>query len=457
MKKPTLFSLTFAVVFLTGSFGFSAETNCQKEAGPHHTLYEMVPNIVLPQSIQYKASPISLSKPGAYGPYSPYPATYTAFPSYYLPYPAEMRTIGQTVYPVTPTQETNDSNTLPIAYSFQTSQNSQNVQKSLILYFYLQKQSELPKPALPTKEESDAAEPSGKTATVQQVQYSSQSRTNTLGQPPAPEDVGANYPISTLPASPIPLYSQPQPQYLTQSQQRQQPQLQFQPIPQSVPQQNQTATQEEILQQVQQLLQQNPQLQISAVMVDPNGQVIPLSSGPQQQNTTLQLQQLAQQLQYVQAMNQYVQRISTPQSGYPQPNCGYAPYAQPGQPGQPGTMIQPNPYYNGYNSAMMPTQPGFSYGYGGYGVTTNPYYPQTQQPQQEPTRGEKFRERRRAKEKQASDAWRAPYYPWDTGMRQPAKAAYPWGYFGAQVGPSVSAPFGGYHNMYYGNTVYPGQ
>lgn len=412
MKKPVLFSLTIAVMFLTGLFGFSAETHCHKEEGPHHTLYEMVPNIVLPQSIQYKASATSLSRPGTYGPYSPYPATYTAFPSYYLPYPAEMQTVGQTVYPVTPTQE--------------------------------------------TKEESGAAEPSGQTATVQQVQYSSQSRTQTLGQPPAPEDVGANYPVNTLPASPIPLYSQPQPQYLTQPQpqQRQQPQLQFQPIPQPVPQQNQTATQEEILQQVQQLLQQNPQLQISAVMVDPNGQVIPLSSGPQQQNTTLQLQQLAQQLQYVQAMNQYVQRISVPQAGQPQPYCGYAPYAQPGP---PGAMIQPNPYYNGYNSAMMPTQPGLSYGYGGYGVMTNPYYPQTQQPQPEPTWGEKFRERRRAKEKQASDAWRTPYYPWDTGMRQPAKAAYPWGYFGAQVGPTVSAPFGGYHNMYYGNTVYPSQ
>jgi len=54
------------------------------------------------------------------------------------------------------------------------------------------------------------------------------------------------------------------------------------------------------------------------------------------------------------------------------------------------------------------------------------------------------------------DAWRPSHYPEETGMRMPAKNAYPWGYFGAQVAPQETPNFGGYYGMYFGKSNYPG-
>ena len=51
--------------------------------------------------------------------------------------------------------------------------------------------------------------------------------------------------------------------------------------------------------------------------------------------------------------------------------------------------------------------------------------------------------------------WCSPYMP-DAAMRMPSRNAYPYGYFGAQVGPQESANYGGFHNLYMGNTTYPG-
>lgn len=52
--------------------------------------------------------------------------------------------------------------------------------------------------------------------------------------------------------------------------------------------------------------------------------------------------------------------------------------------------------------------------------------------------------------------WSTPYGPADTAMRMPSRNAYPYGYFGAQVAPQNSANYGGYYNLYMGNTTYPG-
>ena len=46
--------------------------------------------------------------------------------------------------------------------------------------------------------------------------------------------------------------------------------------------------------------------------------------------------------------------------------------------------------------------------------------------------------------------------PMDTAMQMPARNAYPYGYFGAQVGPQETANYGGFYNLYMGNTTYPG-
>jgi hypothetical protein len=63
--------------------------------------HEMVPHVVLPETIQYKKT----ARPdasGERGSISPYIATYTPFPSYNVPYAAEFRSVGQSVYPVSP-------------------------------------------------------------------------------------------------------------------------------------------------------------------------------------------------------------------------------------------------------------------------------------------------------------------------------------------------------------------
>jgi len=41
-------------------------------------------------------------------------------------------------------------------------------------------------------------------------------------------------------------------------------------------------------------------------------------------------------------------------------------------------------------------------------------------------------------------------------VRMPSKNAYPCGYFRVQAQPTGTANYGGYHNLYMGNTVYPG-
>ena len=53
-------------------------------------------------------------------------------------------------------------------------------------------------------------------------------------------------------------------------------------------------------------------------------------------------------------------------------------------------------------------------------------------------------------------AWSTPYMPADSVVRMPSRNAYPYGYFGAQVGPQDTANYGGFYNLYMGNTSYPG-
>jgi len=53
-------------------------------------------------------------------------------------------------------------------------------------------------------------------------------------------------------------------------------------------------------------------------------------------------------------------------------------------------------------------------------------------------------------------AWTTPYASPDTTLQMPARNAYPYGYFGVQAPPVSTANYGGYHNLYFGNTTYPG-
>ncbi|MDR2762747.1 MAG: hypothetical protein LBB88_09120 [Planctomycetaceae bacterium] len=78
-------------------------SSCYTQGIKPETYYELVPHVVLPETIQYNlASPKDGNKSVGGGTTSPFVATYTAFPSYNLPVNTEMRQINQAIYPVTP-------------------------------------------------------------------------------------------------------------------------------------------------------------------------------------------------------------------------------------------------------------------------------------------------------------------------------------------------------------------
>lgn len=57
---------------------------------------------------------------------------------------------------------------------------------------------------------------------------------------------------------------------------------------------------------------------------------------------------------------------------------------------------------------------------------------------------------------QLMQAWTTPYVAPDTAMRMPSRNMYPYGYFGAQPTGMQTANYGGYYNLYMGNSNYPG-
>ena len=572
MKSQRLLLVLFVVyaAFTTPitSQSFAGDNGCSSEQR-NESLYEMVPNIVLPQSIQYKPSTNSLTNPGMYVSNKYYPATYTAFPSYVLPYPTEIRSVQQALYPVTPPAPIQQGMSVPPMFP----QYFNNPQPQVLIVAV---PAEQPTPAVPDKiksEESpedsydpdsdplkldvlhfydlDLPEPDfGYNPTMNRSHILRPIRTAAsrltpsafmLAQyqiPAVGSDAGyPNYANAVNPygygVEPKPLlpnaYAPQLPYPVTTYQYQQQQQQQYQyPAPQYgaqyPPQQNgnNVATEQpqvpnEVLNQIQQLITQNPNMQFTAVMMGPNGQLIPLGAGtnPQlgqqqgnqgnawqqsmQQNQQAQLMQ--QQMQYIQAMNQYAQQATAAQNarqarglfGRQQPVPVYGNYGgygnyQPGvypamqqqamqqpmppqmqfvqpMPGMQNAYAMGNPYYMAmYGNMPMTSMYGPMMTPYGFGVMTNPYYPMMQQPgymqpQQQQPRGflDRWREKRRASERSMCDAWRTPHFPEESTMRLPAKDAYPWGYFGAQTADTQTANFGGYNGMYCGHTMYPGQ
>ena len=57
---------------------------------------------------------------------------------------------------------------------------------------------------------------------------------------------------------------------------------------------------------------------------------------------------------------------------------------------------------------------------------------------------------------QLMQAWTTPFVAPDMALKMPARSAYPYGYFGVQAMPVNTANYGGFHNLYFGNTTYPG-
>ncbi|MDR3232867.1 MAG: hypothetical protein LBT46_04250 [Planctomycetaceae bacterium] len=95
--KKTIAAGLGGLLVLGFSFAHAADAPKQVPRVQH----EMVPHIVLPETIQYKKTAKTVPD-GAHGSISPYVASYTPFPSYQVPYSAEFRSVGQSVYPVSP-------------------------------------------------------------------------------------------------------------------------------------------------------------------------------------------------------------------------------------------------------------------------------------------------------------------------------------------------------------------
>jgi len=63
-------------------------------ANASNVLHEMVPHVVLPETIQYNKTAKSAPGAGSVGVQSPYVATYVAYPSYQVPPTAVFRPVG---------------------------------------------------------------------------------------------------------------------------------------------------------------------------------------------------------------------------------------------------------------------------------------------------------------------------------------------------------------------------
>jgi hypothetical protein len=79
-----------------------ANATCPAPGQAPNVLHEMVPHVVLPETIQYNKTVKNAPGVGYSGALSPYVATYVAYPSYQVPSTTVFRPVGQSVYPVSP-------------------------------------------------------------------------------------------------------------------------------------------------------------------------------------------------------------------------------------------------------------------------------------------------------------------------------------------------------------------
>jgi len=162
-----------------------------------------------------------------------------------------------------------------------------------------------------------------------------------------------------------------------------------------------------------------------------------------------QMQMASQQTQNQNLVSPYMGLYSTPY-GYVAMNPALNPMGQ----------------INGFGMPMMGAMPG---GQGGMSVTDMimimTFLNNYNKPHQRRARlMERIAERREQRQANAGSdpfaqlmqAWSTPYVSPNTTLRMPARNAYPYGYFGVQASPVSTANYGGYHNLSFGNTTYPG-
>jgi hypothetical protein len=200
-----------------------------------------------------------------------------------------------------------------------------------------------------------------------------------------------------------------------------------------------------------------------AVVATPFGYAIQVPVDALQSESAAQFAQMQQTLAQSQMpmMNPYMgmNPYAMQYGGMPMMNVGYHPSGM--------FMPMPNPMMSGAMMAgqMMPN-PMMS-GQGGMSISDMLQimaFLNNNKSQRRPTMFERIADRRETRKAaghndpiaQLMQAWTTPYVSPETAFRMPAGNAYPYGYFGAQTTPMSTANYGGYHNLYYGSTSYPG-
>ena len=199
-----------------------------------------------------------------------------------------------------------------------------------------------------------------------------------------------------------------------------------------------------------------------AVVATPFGYAIQVPTDSLQTDAAAQLAQIQQALMQPQMPIQ-MQMPSNPYSGLYGTPLGYIAMNQSA--GQFGSFGQSAMMNVGYPPMGMPCQWGT--GMGGMSMSDMIQlmtFINSNKPQRRAGLFERMAERREARRTsgdndlitQFMQAWTTPYTSPDTVLRMPARNAYPYGYFGVQALPMDTVNYGGYHNLYFGSTTYPG-
>ena len=201
-----------------------------------------------------------------------------------------------------------------------------------------------------------------------------------------------------------------------------------------------------------------------AVVATPFGYAIQVPADALQADVAAQLAQMQQALvqsQMQMPMPMQVQMPANPYAGLYATPFGYIAMNQAA--GQFGSFGQPTMMNVGYQPMGMSMQ--------GPGMNVSDMlqimaFINSNKPQQRRARlADRVAERRDARREAAAhndplaqlmQAWATPSVSPDMALRMPARNAYPYGYFGVQASPVGTANYGGYHNLYLGNTTYPG-
>jgi len=198
-------------------------------------------------------------------------------------------------------------------------------------------------------------------------------------------------------------------------------------------------------------LQTSPMASPMALVATPYGYTLQVPAEASQADVQMQVAQMQQAL-------MQSQMAANPYAGYYTTPFGYVPLNPAGQ-------------FGGYGMPMMNVgyQPAGMFGGGQGGMTVSDMiqimaFMNNNKSHRRARLADRLAERRENRKSssqsdpfaQLMQAWSTPFVAPDTTLRMPSRNAYPYGYFGTQALPVDTANYGGYHNLYFGSTSYPG-